>query len=409
MADLPWLNDVANGTAAPNPYTTYPSYGLGDLIRDVAPLVTTGLQYATGSSAINNAYSDAAAGLKASADTLKGGYDAKQNIVEAGTDELMQLLTAGLKEMTDKYNLASFGYRDDVRNDVTRYDTKMRPELNNLLQGLSVGNDIYGLQLDQAAGNAEGKLAEGVDTANAELQPFADDGMEAMDYLMQVMSLDPSMLTPDQQKLMEDFSRDLMAGLSASGLRGAGRAGIATVNEGRADLGAKLFAQNQERADRAAQAIADKGFNASNTMSGRMNDLAKMIADLRYKTGSAKAQNTYNVTGDIAGKAFDYGKDVGGKLYAADAAATGNKYDTAKGIGDLTGQYYQGMGNLQANRYDQRASNTFGKAAADSAGLQSVTATQFAGDAARYQNTNNALDSIGAILSRQNKAAVTGQ
>lgn len=363
------------------------SFDLLDFIKDVGPTIVDAAKYFTGKSQIEDSTGAQVAGLRQSADALKGGYDAKQGIVEQGTDELMNLLTAGLGDVSTKYRNASNVYADDVRNTVTRYDKVMRPELNNLIQGISTGNDIYGLNLDQA--NAD---------ANAELQPYADNGLEATDYLMRVMGLDPSQLTPDQARVMQDYSRDLMAGLAASGLRGAGRAGVAAMNEGRADLGAKLYAINQERADSAAKALSGQGFQASNTISG--ND---------YRTGTSKATNTYNATGDIAKNAYDYGKDIGAKTAAADEAAFGTKYNTSKGIGDLTGQYYQGLGNLQANRYNQRAENTFGKAAVDSTTIGNVTAANLAGDKALYMNDSNALDKLGSILTKQNKSNVIGQ
>lgn len=396
-------------TSQYGPTTAAPTYGLSDLIRDVGPLVTSGAQYLTGNSAIKDAYGNANAGLIESANALKGGYDDKQNIVEAGTDELMQLLTAGLGDVSSKYRMADYGYRDDVRNNVTRYDTVMRPELNNLLSGLSTGNDIYGLQLDDASQRAENQLVEGNDQATAQMQPYADAGAGALDYMLQVMGLDPSKLTPDQVRVMDDLSRDLMANLSASGLRGAGRAGIAAVNEGRADMGAKLYAINQERADKAAANLNTTGYNANSSIAGRIDALNRTLADLKYKTGTAKAQNTYNVTGDIAKSAYDYGKDIGGKVAGADTAATESKYNTAKGIGDITSQYYTGVGNLQANRYSQRAENTFGKSAVDSTTAGNVAANNFAGDASLYKNNSNALDKIGALLTRNQKAAATGQ
>lgn len=103
--------------------------------------------------------------------------------------------------------------------------------------------------------------------ANAQAQSRYEDQRRlsepAVAYLQRVMAQNPSVLTPEQQRGLADYSRGAQARLAASGLRGAGRAGVASVNEGTAGYLANAYGQNQRRSDAAAQRLSGGYFDAN--------------------------------------------------------------------------------------------------------------------------------------------------
>jgi len=88
----------------------------------------------------------------------------------------------------------------------------------------------------------------------------------AIAYLQKVVAQDPNVLTPEQQRGMADYQRGAQARLAASGLRGAGRAGVASVNEGAAGYLADAYGANQRRSDQAAQRLAGGYFDSNDNM-----------------------------------------------------------------------------------------------------------------------------------------------
>ena len=180
------------------------------------------------------------------------------------------------------------------------------------------GATLYGDYISSAANTeaariaAEGRLAEAraIEEGNRQAQQrfntVQEQAAPAQSYLRQQMVSDPSMLTPEQQQSLEDSRRDTGAALSASGLRGAGRAQVAALRQVEADQRAGFFDQNQRRADAAAQQL-----------SGQYTTALTNAANLDASTGRA------------------YGSAVSGAADASAGVRTANAGLRGQAIGDI--------------------------------------------------------------------------
>lgn len=154
----------------------------------------------------------------------------------------------------------------------------------------------------QAAAIREGNLA-----AQARYEQRRTDSAPAMDYLRTLVAMDPSQLTPSQRRGMEDYQRGAQARLAASGLRGAGRAGVASINEGAAGYLARAYDDNQRRADSAARALASDYGEADTAMSNIDRDSGRAAGNaaaqggyINANAGTANAQQWGTALGAIA-------------------------------------------------------------------------------------------------------------
>jgi hypothetical protein len=122
--------------------------------------------------------------------------------------------------------------------------------------------------------NAEA-IREGNRLAQARYEDQRRISEPAINYLQRVMAQDPNALTPEQQRGFADYQRGAQARLAASGLRGAGRAGVASVNEGAAGYMADAYGTNQRRSDTAAQRLAGGYFDANDASASLDRDTAR--------------------------------------------------------------------------------------------------------------------------------------
>ncbi len=199
----------------------------------------------------------------------------------------------------------------------------------------------------------------------------------ALNYQAQAMGQDPSQLNPSQLRAQEKYRRDAIARLASSGLRGAGRAGVAAVNEGDAALTAQFFDQNQQRADRAASELGGRGYNATG-----------QVATNRYNTGADVAKTGLNLAQDIAGKG----------LQARQTGAT-ERLNTGRKISDLTGQYYSNMSNIEGGRSGNRGTNVLNKAVSNAAATSASAGTDYNTQIANSDLKGTAMGNITTAIS----------
>lgn len=137
---------------------------------------------------------------------------------------------------------------------------------------------------DKALKEAEAARAAGVAKALPYLQTGIDAGDAADLNLQGTMGLDPNSLTPSQQIGLEDTLRIGQQNLAAGGLRGAGRAGQAVLNDAARRYKAGAVDTNQGRADAATSTLAGQGASAR-----------AGAANLEAGAGSADASDILNV------------------------------------------------------------------------------------------------------------------
>ena len=162
-------------------------------------------------------------------------------------------------------------------------------------------------------------------------QPYAQGGMSALNNLQGVVSADPNQLTPSQQLAMKDYREGAASRLAASGLRGAGRAGVAAVNEGDAKLRAQMYDTNQRRGDAATTELARYGYNAAGSQATALNNFFSNNATL----SATNAQLTGNTAMDKA-KADAAAQGAAGSALVGAQQANGQAWgETLGGLGSV--------------------------------------------------------------------------
>ncbi len=113
----------------------------------------------------------------------------------------------------------------------------------------------------------------------------------ATDYLRSLVALDPYNLTPGQKTGREDTLRGARNRLAASGLRGAGRAGVATMNEADRRFTDRAVSRNLSRADAAAQLLSGRGFDAANRAASADLNTGVQVSGAQSRTAEGNANS----------------------------------------------------------------------------------------------------------------------
>lgn len=101
------------------------------------------------------------------------------------------------------------------------------------------------------------------DQTNAMLEQQKAQAAPAVAKLQQVAASDPYAMTPEQDQQISDTRRTALSALQVSGLRGSGRATVATVRRTEDDTRGRLVAQNQARVDAANNSLSNQYFNTT--------------------------------------------------------------------------------------------------------------------------------------------------
>lgn len=386
------------------------SFDFGELIGDLAPTLVQGGISLVGNSLMNNDIEDASAdfskGAFQAAERINQGYDEQLGFREQGSDSLRQILDAGLVDTSTLLELASGKYGDELAAVARQYATDMGMSLDNYGQQMTTGASLYGMDTGITEQEAGQLLREGSEGFQEEYAPYTDTGDEALQLLREIMAINPEELTPGQRIILDKYMNDALATLSASNLRGAGRAGVASVNEGRARLYADLFDQNQQRRDRAIELGMRTGYDATGKTAANIQSLGDSLSDLRFKTGVDAARTQFTTGKDIAKTGLNLAKDVYGKAYTAGNTAAQADYNTTRDVSNLTGQYYGNVGNVEGNRYQTRGDTAFGKAVNDASALGTVTSNNFNTATHTANNTGNVLGQIAGAAGQAVKGTI---
>ena len=305
--------------------------------------------------------------LQGSSDVLKRGYDEQLGNIEEGSDYLREVLDGQLTDTTDILRDAASGYGNEYEDNVIDYARQLFPAYDEFGNTIMASADAFTGDMNAARDEAFADMRQGAAGFEEAFDPYTGGGEEAMQYLMQVMATNPDALTPSQRRMAEQYNRDAVARLAASGLRGSGRGGVAAVNEGDAELKAQMFDINQNRADQAAGRLAQLGYGATGAVAGNRQTLANNIADLGYKTGSTTAANKQGAVNTVTSAGYDLSKDVGNKLLSGQNQGATVNLNTENKVADNTNQYYGNLASVEGGRFQARGDTAFGKALSDSA------------------------------------------
>ena len=165
---------------------------------------------------------------------------------------------------------------------------------------IDVGTSIY-----QANTNAHAarQAAAGEAAGNAAYQKNLDEIRKetapARGYLHRIVGADPYRLTPEQQRDYENMQMNARRALTASPLRGSGRATVRAFNEMDQGYRDRLTGDNRTRADNAATGLARIGYGATMDAGAANRDTAVNIANIGAQSDLANARLAGQALGDI--------------------------------------------------------------------------------------------------------------
>lgn len=337
-----------------------------------------------------------------SANVLNQGYDEQLGHIEAGSDALREISDSGLTDVTGILSGTDEQYRDAVRDAYSAYGQYIVPRVDQYGNEVVAAtdqfvDDIYGTAADTAQ-----QYQQGAGDYAASMVPYTAGGEKAMQYLNSLMAIDPNQLTPEQRILYDNAKRDAMATLASSGMRGAGRGGVASVVEGMNSLEADLYAQNQARADKAAYEVARTGYGAQSKVSDNAQRMTDNVADLTFQTGQQAAQQGFNTGTNLAHTRMKAAEKIGDRQYSGerDIATHGSK--TGQTTANVVGDYYGNIGQIEGARHQARGNTALGKAASSASAAGNVGATNYNTSTA---NANLKNQGIGAITTAASKFA----
>lgn len=320
------------------------------------------------------------------ADILKGGYNQQLAETESGLADLEKIYREGYGNTSGILSSGADEYGRDLRRSVSTYSDMIYPEY-----------DVYG---DNMYANAEGTnklLDETGQEYEGYYQPYTEAGAEALSGMRATAAADPNTMTPEQEIALEDYDRNAAATLAASGLRGAGRAGVAAILDGRQRLKAGFIKQNQDRSDRARETIGSQGFTATGN-----------VANNNSKVGFQQASNLYNTGQDVAKTGFDTSKDVANKYLTAEGSNAANKMNTVKSLVDLTGKLYGGLSDITQGKTEARGNTALQKASADAAVIGNTSGVNYNTNIANTRAQGDTIGKIANSVSNAVKAASNG-
>lgn len=148
-----------------------------------------------------------------------------------------------------------------------------------------------------------GFITQGTDRAVEALGPNFEKGALGTTALRTILARPSNMLSPEQRIQLADIRRSGQANLARSGLRGAGRAGVAVINDLERRTIAGFGSENRDRQQRVGEIFERRGGEA-----------AVGEANFRANEGVAKGNIEVEVGTQIARNAAEAGQ--------AQAAAT---------------------------------------------------------------------------------------
>jgi hypothetical protein len=398
--------NAANGT------TTAAGGGFdwGALFGDVAKgVVNSGGQLFTNSLKSDANDEAALAYAKSTAkgvDTLNRGYDEQLSAIEQGTDTLQGINQESYNQANAVLDKGNQGYEELMLSLPQEYSQSVLPRYaqnaNETLDAVDAySGDMLGVEDDLTSliQQSKGEFSDQYD-------PYIQSGARASQYLDSILGMDPSQKTLSQQRSYDQALADMKANLAASNLRGAGRAGVASINEGVAEMNARTEDENRRRMDAVASNLAQTGYNAtgsvannavraSEAMQNNRNRIGTNLAETGLKTATTLSDRQLDVDNELARLSLDTKQKVGANNLVAAKDKSGN-----------LSTFYANKAANEAPRYDARGKAAVGKAAVTASGQGAIDRVNMEATKANADGKNAAIDSLYSSLNEAVKKNV---
>lgn len=408
-----------------------------DNASKVAPVVSAVGGAIAGSNANNEAAKLSREGLNEAADIQAAGIDKalgidldtlvllKQNFGDRFED-VVSLLKQAPADYRQTLVQGLSQYASGTTGAANRYGTDLRTTGKETARQLTEGGAGYGEDLSAIADTLGvtvdelvGRLDANAEKAAGNIKPYAEAGTEALESLRRLSGEDPSKLTASQQRQLDQLKRSSAQRLAASGLRGAGRAGVALANDAELGFRAKAEDENRARVDRAiaslfgtgsgaATALAGltertgtQGFNAGLSTADKMARLGETAAGADFDIAKAIAALNQGTGEKIAGNNLTTGNDIAAKNLAANSDYAAKAYGTDREIASQTADFYDRNASLITGEGGSRSRAARETAASRAAARQGTSVTDANAQLANANLYGGAGGALSAIFAKQ--------
>lgn len=169
------------------------------------------------------------------------------------------------------------------------------------LERVDEGSQEALARVDEAQRQALLRVDQGNQQALERVDQTRAIALPGVSRLRTVAMQQPDRLTPDQEYQLEEARRQALTGLNASGLRGSGRATTAVLRGVESDFRNRAIAQNRDRTDRAAAALAGPYFGAAGQGANLRSVAAGQGANVITRAGEVQGANVRSTAGQGAG------------------------------------------------------------------------------------------------------------
>ena len=313
----------------------------------------------------------------------------------AAREALKPVVSDKLSDFEDRNVAAVNKFGDENYALASKYGTNMIDTSNNTFAQYATGAGDYAGTMRAALESSSPLLTGGYESLTETLSPYVQGGQQAQQFFLNQMGIDPSQMTPTQKLMVEKYLRDANANVNASGLRGAGRAGIAAVNDGLAKLYANIYDQNMGRGTSAATALNSTGYGAAGATGTAQKEMGQQLSQLNYGTGEKQAENLRNLGNKAGELAYTTGKDIAGTALNLGQKTTDTAFGNAK---NLAGERLNTEVSLETGLAQNRADTAANIATTNAKALAASGLSDSTKDAIQDYSTGKTFGQIGKVI-----------
>ena len=201
--------------------------------------------------------------------------------------------------------------------------------------------------ITQSSEQALAARREGNERATARFDPIVQAGDMSRDKLLEIAMSDPGSLTPGQTIMLNDLARHGDATAAAGGLRGAGRARMAMMDDLEGRAMARFFDSNRARSDAAIRDAPTHGIEARGAQAALDADTGRAGFDANLWAGSNLAgiegrlgENLGGIEMGVGERKSELEADTGKAGYDANLWAGSN-------LADIEGNKGRNIANIE--------------------------------------------------------------
>ena len=179
--------------------------------------------------------------------------------------------------------------RDIVQSATSLIGAKQTSDANREAAEIAARAQREAVQAQQEAAQREAVLIrEGNTEALARLDALAAQSQPGQTALRQILAVDPSMLTSEQERSLDETRRTTVNALNTSGLRGSGRAVLSGLRGVESDFRTRSLDTNLRRRQDAANRLAGQNVGATTGAANILGRQGERLGSVEGRQGAVE-------------------------------------------------------------------------------------------------------------------------